>query len=83
VVKDEEYKVYPNPVSETLHIRYRQQGTAVFALFDLTGRKVSEAVLSGSSGTQMLSVKTLPSGMYFYRIMEDGVVKMSGKIIKE
>ena len=56
-------------------IEYSFEGTADVALYDLSGKKVLGAALSGQ-GT--LSTAGLPAGIYVYAV--NGCVSKSGKI---
>tara|TARA_Y100000385_G_scaffold10186_1_gene10632 strand:+ start:151601 stop:151930 length:330 start_codon:yes stop_codon:yes gene_type:complete len=72
-------KVYPNPLSETLHIEtpgeYQQ---ITFELFDMQGRQV---MLKEVNSTESIETTNLKAGMYFYILTLDGK-KQSGKLIK-
>ena len=59
----------PNPSSETSYLHYEiaEQTTAVFELYDLTGRLLLQQTLRGK-GTYSLSAANYSSGMYLYRI---------------
>ncbi len=80
------YRVYPNPATEQLQISYSKASNAdeVFSLFDITGRKVAEMLLSGQSRTATLDISPFPSGIYSYRIItQDGSLRTSGRLVKQ
>lgn len=64
-------KVYPNPVSNLLTIEYAQKNrnnSAVFLLFDATGRLIYSCELIGSEGKTLIDVQSLPDGIYMYSV---------------
>ncbi|MEZ4694902.1 MAG: tail fiber domain-containing protein [Rhodothermales bacterium] len=68
---------YPNPASRTTSIRFElpENQHADLAIFDLTGRKVSQVVDADmAAGPHEISwdVSSLPSGVYFYRLVAGG-----------
>ena len=62
-------QVFPNPVSETLHIRSGNNLQRV-EVYNVLGDKVM--VVNPSTTTTDLNVSTLPSGVFFVRIIADG-----------
>ena len=72
--------VYPNPVSNSLHIDFEGVGgQALFKLFDIQGRKlISQKV----SPKEQINLQYLSSGLYIYSITIDGC-RESGKLIKK
>ena len=50
----------------------------IFQLYDLNGRLVFEASVKQS---RQLQLGDLPSGMYHYRLMSNGVPQKIGKVI--
>ena len=66
--------VYPNPVTDILHINVREMGdsgslTRKILLHDSTGRLIKESIFSGSSIE--LSVQGIPNGLYFVTLLMD------------
>jgi hypothetical protein len=74
-------KVYPNPVSDVLHIDFSKEveGDILFEIFDLHGNKVITETFIGTSLRS--TVHGLPSGMYFYTISSGSQIRR-GKIVK-
>jgi hypothetical protein len=74
------FKVYPNPA--TRHLVVESMGltnaTASFELIDLLGESVRRFDLM--DGEKLVSLEDLAAGMYFYRILNKGIVLRSGKI---
>jgi hypothetical protein len=81
----EYYRVSPNPIAESIQIRYSKgnDADAVFTLSDAMGRITKETILSGYAGTSTVDAEVLPAGLYFYRITEKGALKASGKLSKQ
>ncbi len=79
------YKVYPNPVTDQLLVSYQKADDASesFIVTDITGRAVVRSLLSGNVGIAKMDLRSLQSGIYFYRIMAGETVKQSGKISKQ
>jgi hypothetical protein len=70
-------KIYPNPTADELQIRTEQQGGKL-GIYDLTGRLLSEQVLSPSIKTEGLS-----AGTYIVRLTNlDGVTCGIGRFVK-
>ena len=60
-------KVYPNPASESLSLRYNGTQTAQWVLYDMSGRLLKSRDLNGQDrSTQIISVSDLPVGLYYY-----------------
>lgn len=59
------FNIYPNPVTNELHIE--TPGTFTAQLFDITGKQVMEDVLF--SNTYIINTSSLVEGMYFVRIL--------------
>jgi hypothetical protein len=72
----EDFKVYPNPASDMLHIRWSSElaGTATLLLTDLAGRKIATYKVNGSQGKNNfdLPLNQLPSGMYLLKLDAGG-----------
>jgi len=72
------FKLYPNPVEDTLWIESSQDHDAVFVLLNSEGKKIKEMRLEKESS---IDVSKFPAGIYWYQILEDKIIKGSGKII--
>jgi para-nitrobenzyl esterase len=76
--------VYPNPATERLQIAVQDKNElAAYALYDYTGREVSEATISGQDAS--IWVKGLSAGIYTLRISvkDIAVPSVTKKIIVE
>tara|TARA_B100001109_G_scaffold255883_1_gene262144 strand:- start:3162 stop:4130 length:969 start_codon:yes stop_codon:yes gene_type:complete len=76
----ERFGVYPNPSNGQVHLELPKAGKQAyhFQLYDLNGRLVFEASVKQS---RQLQLGDLPSGMYHYRLMSNGVPQKIGKVI--
>ena len=76
-----DFVVYPNPTSDSISVTLPSGFDAkTLTIFNVLGQKVLEKKIS--SQLPSISLKSLTSGMYFYKIESDGFTK-SGKIIKQ
>jgi hypothetical protein len=78
-------EAYPNPAAESFTIDYElpeNSNNAIVSLYDLSGKKIKQIELNGSTGRQQLNmpVVDLPSGMYFYSLEIDGNRQMTKRI---
>lgn len=75
--------VYPNPATEFLIIHYVSigGGTPTFNLISVDGKLVRNTTLFCND--QSISLQGLASGVYLYKILEDGKIMMQGKITKQ
>ena len=55
---------YPNPVRETLNIKFRETGNYVIRIFNVVGTKVAEKRVEDDNYLKM-DVSNLAKGMYF------------------
>ena len=85
VAQDGRYKVYPNPVTDQLRISYTNTSGsgAAIQITDMVGRSVAEAPLPSKTGTAHIDVRNLQSGIYLYRILENGKTTQTGKMTKQ
>ena len=68
--KESYLQVSPNPASEVAEVRWPAgSGTADVRLIDVTGRIVSNQSVSASLGHYVLSVASLPPGVYVVTVM--------------
>ncbi|WOC51338.1 Por secretion system C-terminal sorting domain-containing protein [Bergeyella porcorum] len=72
----EKFAIYPNPVTETLHIG----GQGKIKHYDIHNN-VGQLVLTGS--TKEIDVKALPQGIYFLTLVDGDNVKQTLKFIKK
>ncbi|MEP6794115.1 MAG: S8 family peptidase, partial [Saprospiraceae bacterium] len=77
-------KVYPNPVKDEFIIEAgHSSGEMSFDLFDPQGKTViHHQWMTSSNSIEKINLQSNAPGMYFYRIMNAGVVKQ-GMVVKE
>lgn len=74
--------IYPNPASDWLRIDLETAGSAYTAqLLDATGRLVQNEAFS-ALGTHTLSLSNLATGIYYCRILQNGVIVTTEKVLK-
>jgi subtilisin family serine protease len=76
-----DFVAYPNPTTDLISFSFPEsfnEGSVIF--YTTVGKKVLERSISSTSRT--FSLKSLSSGIYFYKI-EAGAFSKSGKIIKQ
>ena len=77
---DDFITLYPNPVTNSLHINFEANSTqAIINLFNIQGKKIFVQEISRN---QQLNLKQLKSGLYLYIITANGKEKR-GKLIKK
>jgi hypothetical protein len=78
----EEVKIYPNPVTNTLHIKaeINTSSPATLSIYDLNGRLV-QSIFQGLNGNS-ISVSHLTPGIYTLILKENGVVIGTKKFVK-
>lgn len=67
--KQQKISIYPNPVSDVMHIDYNGEATAT--VYNTTGQVMMTANVSNSSNT--IDVSALPAGMYYLQLSGEGV----------
>jgi hypothetical protein len=80
-----EISVYPNPNDGYFTLIYNLSSIIYnshpqFLIFDITGRKVYTTNLSGTEGTQTISVPDLSNGIYYWEMISDKGIEGKGKI---
>ncbi len=75
------YLLYPNPVnrSQPITILSAQLTNPVWQLFNVYGQKIQEKKLSNLS--EQIATTTIPKGIYFYMITEEGKKAATGKLV--
>jgi serine protease AprX len=76
-----DFVVYPNPTNDSISVTLpNESDVKTLAIYNVLGQKVLEKNIS--TQTQTISLKSLKSGIYFYKIESNDFSK-SGKIIKQ
>lgn len=76
----DDWTVFPNPVTDKLHIETRNFKPGEFEITDVQGRKLFQGLLSEQ---QPIPVSLLAPGLYFIRIFNDKQYGVSKKFIKQ
>ncbi|MGC4058399.1 MAG: T9SS type A sorting domain-containing protein [Chitinophagaceae bacterium] len=64
---DARIRVYPNPVTDEIHI-----SNSLYAGFDIVLSDLSGRILLQAAATNVINVRSLAAGMYFLRLSESG-----------
>ena len=75
--------VVPNPFSDYCIIDFDNclnKAQSVLKIYDVFGRKVRQLAAESSF---VVNRGALPAGLYFYELLNDGIVKATGKLIIE
>ena len=76
-----DFIVYPNPTNDSISVTFpNDSDVKPIAIYTILGQKVLEKNISNQTPT--ISLKSLNSGVYFYKIQSNDFSK-SGKIIKQ
>ena len=80
---NEEIKIFPNPVSDYLHVNQNDINDITYQIFNLKGQKLLTMKVDDSNTSVIWNISSLLSGTYFLRIYsKDGFLGMR-KIIKQ
>ena len=79
-------KVYPNPTHDVVYFAFDSpipQGLSI-ELYNLMGQKVKGISYKPNKESKLVDInlQTLPTGIYFYRVLMEDEAHFSGKIIK-
>ena len=74
-------KVYPNPASETLSLRYKGTQAAQWVLYDMSGRICKQLTLLPNTHTQTLPITDLSAGVYYYTLQGSAGLLGNGKVV--
>ncbi|MBW0176968.1 S8 family peptidase [Sediminibacterium sp.] len=77
------YYVFPNPVQpgSSIQVLTEDPDNKIFRLYDLFGRLLMKAVLTGTRN--QLAMPLLQKGIYFYTITQTNQREISGKLVVE
>ncbi len=79
-------KAYPNPANESFKISYHLNNNnqnAQLEIFDAIGNQVKTINISSNSGTITIPTADLQSGVYFYRLVSNGAVSKTQRMVKQ
>jgi len=78
------YTIYPNPILDgiiNVHYLLPQNTTAIFELFDITGKVVFKDELRGFESQESFILPNLNNGIYFAMVTAEGIRKISKVVI--
>ena len=78
--------VYPNPGNNEFKVSYRlneNNQNARLEVFNIIGNQMKTIAVNGNSGVITVLVIDLPNGVYFYRMVSNGVVSKVQKLVKQ
>lgn len=76
--------LFPNPVTEQLHITMNESTDATYELMDTLGNKIPLIKMDTKSSSELsFNLSALPKGIYFIRVHENNGEMFIEKIIKE
>ena len=82
-VKNEQVTAYPNPTSNELNLNYAKSSVSEISILNLLGQTLIEKSFDAATQRQIVNVSTLPSGIYFYQIVNSDLETVEGKFVKE
>lgn len=76
--------LFPNPVTEQLHITMNESTDATYELMDVLGNKIPLVKIENKPSSELsFNLSALPKGIYFIRVQENNGEMFIEKIIKE
>jgi Secretion system C-terminal sorting domain len=81
VAAADNYKLYPNPVSDELTIEAAEVGKRIVSLYDMIGNKIYET--SGDDKTLQISTSKLVAGNYILSIVDDNGTVKTMRFVKQ
>jgi hypothetical protein len=75
--------VYPNPTNGDMTVKYfiPKNEKAEFAVFDLSGQKITSYILAGENNQLTISERNLTPGIYLYNVVSNGKIVKQDKIV--
>ena len=76
--------IYPNPFSTSIHITVNEVSkisSCELKIYNILGTEVIRTTVTKQSST--IEISNFPSGIYFYKVIENGIIIQSGKLISE
>jgi hypothetical protein len=85
VIKKQKPLLYPNPAIDNFSLRFEQSPTENYELniYSSSGVLVKQQQLTAFSNEYRINIQGLKSGVYFVRLVSEGQLVYSQKIIKE
>ena len=70
-------EVYPNPVSDVLHLKNLPSEKVEYSIFNLMGQEVAAGLSSGT-----ISVAGMEKGIYFLQVKGEGACETAKFVVK-
>ena len=76
--------VYPNPAKDVVNVSFENTSETAVSIMDLQGRVLSTQLVSGSNGTQLVSISTgnFAQGTYVVSVRANGLTSNTNVVIK-
>ena len=77
---------YPNPANSAFKVSYqlnKNNQNALLEVFDAIGNQVKTITVNSNSGVITVSMSDLRSGIYFYRLVSNGEVSKTQRVVKQ
>lgn len=76
-------KLYPNPAQDNLYLELFEpfQNSGELVLYNQMGQEMQRFVLADRQTEFQFSVSDLAAGIYFYQLLEKGILRNNGKLI--
>jgi hypothetical protein len=75
------FGISPNPVNDWLNVVYNTSETALFELFDVSGKRVAATSLFYYFKNRLIEVRNLPAGIYLATVTQNGKRVWSEKVV--
>ena len=73
-----------NPTTQSIHLTWQEplSKEVKVEIFNLLGQQVAKSEVAAGAQTATVQLPSLPSGIYIYRVSQNGEVVGSGKLVK-
>ena len=85
ILPDDYLQVFPNPVSDVLHLSWEELpgGTANLSAHDISGRLLGTWPINGASGSLSLDIRSWPAGIALLSLRSDHWMTLPMKVVVE
>ena len=82
-MKAQNIVVYPNPAKDVVNVSFENTSETAVSIMDLQGRVLSTQLVSGSNGTQLVSISTgdFAQGTYVVSVRANGLTSNTNVVI--
>ena len=82
-VSGQDIEIYPNPTSDILNLRLKTNTNSRIELYNLQGELINSWKVESNNSNLQLDISQLEVGVYVLRVIENGDVVLTEKILKE